>query len=102
MRYKDNNKQQNDYKSSILLGWLKFVIGLIILTGMICFFSSGYAPPGNFGQVLRHNQEYNIDASPFFFGDVENMAEYEDGVKQMRKKADEANKIEKTDYLEVQ
>ncbi len=102
MRFKDRNKKQADYKSAIQQRWLKFIFGLIILTGMICFFSSGYAPPGNFGQVLRHNQEYNIDASPFFFGDVENMSEYEEGVKQMRKKADEANRIEKTNYLEVQ
>ena len=68
--------------------WIKFTGGVIILTGMIIFFSSGYAPPGVFGEVLRHNQEYNIDASPFFFGDVENMAEYEDGVRLLRQRAE--------------
>jgi hypothetical protein len=56
---------------------------------MVGFFASGYAPPGVCGEVLRHNQEAQIDASPFFYGDVENMAEYEQGVRQMREEAKE-------------
>ncbi len=87
MWYKSENGRQADYKSATITRWLKFVVGIFILAGMICFFSSGYAPPGVFGKVLRHNQEYKIDASPFFYGDVENMAEYEEGVRLMRERA---------------
>lgn len=66
---------------------IKFCVGLVIFTGLVLFFSSGYTPPGICGEVLRHNQEYNIDASPFFYGDVENMHEYEEGVKKLREEA---------------
>jgi hypothetical protein len=65
----------------------RFLIGLLILTGLTMFFFSGYTPPGVFGEVLRHNQEHQIDASPFFYGDVENMHEYEEAVKKLREKA---------------
>ena len=51
------------------------------------FFASGYAPPGPFGQVLRHNQQHDIDASPLFYMEVENMSELENGVREMREKA---------------
>ena len=74
-----------------LTAWAKFVVGLLILSGMVIFFSSGYTPPGVCGDVIRHNQEYNIDASPFFFGDVENMSEYEEGVRILMQKAKREN-----------
>ena len=54
---------------------------------MVAFFASGYAPPGVWGKVLRHNQEMKIDASPFFYGDVENMTELENGLKELREAA---------------
>jgi hypothetical protein len=53
----------------------RFAVGLLIVAGMACFFASGYTPPGICGEVLRHNQQADIDASPFFYGDVENMLE---------------------------
>ena len=64
--------------------WCKFVAGLAILTLMIAFFSSGYSPPGILGEVLRHNQEFDIDASPLFYSEVENMAELENGIRELR------------------
>ncbi|MCK4462543.1 MAG: hypothetical protein KAW46_12110 [candidate division Zixibacteria bacterium] len=36
--------------------------------------------PGICGEVLRHNQSQDIDASPLFYTDVENMAELEEGL----------------------
>lgn len=69
--------------------WLKFLGGLTILILMFVFFSSDYTPPGVFGEVLRHNRQNNIDASPLFYSEVENMSELEQGVAELREKAAE-------------
>ena len=58
-------------------GWVRFLIGLIVLGSCIAFFASGYSPPGVLGEVLRHNQQHDIDASPLFYSEVENMQELE-------------------------
>jgi hypothetical protein len=71
-------------KRTGVIDWLRFLAGLFALALFAGFFASGYTPPGICGEVLRHNQANEIDASPFFYGDVENMAEYEQGVRQMR------------------
>ena len=55
--------------------WLVVWFGLILISAMIGFFSSGYSPPGIFGEVLRHNQEEKIDSSPLIYSEVENMAD---------------------------
>ncbi|HDH58218.1 MAG TPA: hypothetical protein ENF16_06375 [Bacteroidetes bacterium] len=70
-------------KQPALVGWLKLLIGLTALVGVVWFFSTGYTPPGIFGEVIRHNQAHQIDASPFFYGDVENMTELEEGLKEI-------------------
>jgi hypothetical protein len=67
--------------------WLKFSGGLVLLGGMILFFASGYSPPGVCGEVLRHNQAYDIDASPLIYTEVENMAVLEKGVQELRREA---------------
>jgi hypothetical protein len=59
----------------LIMKWIKFTAGLLIIGGMAAFFASGYTPPGICGEVVRHNQQNNIDASPFFYGDVENFSE---------------------------
>ena len=46
---------------------------------MAAVFASGYTPPGVLGEVIRHNQRVDIDASPFFYGDVDNMMELIEG-----------------------
>ncbi len=61
--------------------WLKFLLGIFLLGGFVWFLSTGYTPPGILGEVIRHNQANQIDASPFFYGDVENMTELEEGLK---------------------
>ncbi|MFH1373711.1 MAG: hypothetical protein ABII79_07950 [bacterium] len=70
-----------------LKDWLKFAAGLVTLLALAAFFASGYTPPGVLGEVLRHNQVCDIDASPLFYSEVENMSELEDGVRQMRQQA---------------
>jgi hypothetical protein len=64
-------------------GWVRFVIGLIVLGSCIAFFASGYSPPGVAGEVLRHNQQHDIDASPLFYSEVENMQELEAGLAEL-------------------
>lgn len=68
-------------ESSLLRRWIRFFAGLVILIAIITFFSSGYSPPGVFGEVLRHNQACSIDASPLFYSEVENMTELETGLR---------------------
>lgn len=67
--------------------WLKFMAGLVMLAVFFGFFASGYSLPGVFGEVLRHNQANNIDASPLLYMEVEHMSDLEDGVRQMREEA---------------
>ncbi len=63
----------------------RFVIGLALLALLVLFFASGYTPPGASGEVLRHNQSHDIDASPLFYTEVENMHELEDGLSELRR-----------------
>jgi hypothetical protein len=68
--------------------WLKFFVGLVIFLAAVFFFASGYSPPGIFGEVLRHNQAGDIDASPLFYTEVEHMPVLENGVRKLRERAD--------------
>jgi hypothetical protein len=67
----------------VLLPWLKLILGAVALTSLVWFLSLGYTPPGILGEVIRHNQANNIDASPLFYTDVENMSELEKGLKEL-------------------
>ncbi len=95
MRYNDDmNKSSSNLKAGrdpILKtrfgDWLKFAIGLLVIAGVFCFFSSDYTPPGIFGEVLRHNRANNIDASPLFYSEVEHMSQLEAGVQVLREEA---------------
>jgi hypothetical protein len=70
--------------------WLRFFFGLVLLSGFFAFFASGYTPPGAFGDVLRNNQEKDIDASPLFYSEVENMHELEAGLAELLDKQEES------------
>jgi len=67
--------------------WTRFFCGLALLGLFAAFFASGYSPPGMLGEVLRHNQQNDIDASPLFYSEVENMRELEEGVAELRARA---------------
>ena len=77
--------------------WRRFTIGLMLLGILVAFLASGYAPPGVCGEVLRHNQDARIDASPFFYGDVANMAQIERDLQQTRRAAKERDADENRD-----
>jgi len=67
--------------------WLRFLAGLTMLVMAAGFFMSGVTPPGVCGEVLRHNQAEEIDASPLFYSEVEHMAALEKGVNELRRSA---------------
>ena len=69
--------------SDRLKDWVRFFVGLAALALCVAFFASGYSPPGAAGEVLRHNQENDIDASPLFYSEVENMQELEAGLAEL-------------------
>ena len=71
---------------------LRLAVGLALLASIVGFFASGYTPPGPLGEVLRHNQELDIDASPLFYTEVENMQELEAGLAGRERGADEPDK----------
>jgi len=71
--------------------WLKFLSGLCLLVLTVLFFASGWSPPGVCGEVLRHNQANDIDASPLIYSEVEHMAQLEAGVLEMRREAQRRN-----------
>ena len=54
-----------------------------IILFIAAVFASGYTPPGVAGEVIRHNRDADIDASPFFYGDVDNMLELIEGAERL-------------------
>jgi hypothetical protein len=63
---------------------LRFIAGLAVLSLAVALLASGYTPPGICGEVLRHNQTHEIDASALFYTEVENMSELEAGLAELR------------------
>ena len=63
--------------------WLKLFGGACVITGMAILFGSGLTPPGICGEVVRHNQQADIDASPFFYGDVDNILDLIEGAERL-------------------
>jgi hypothetical protein len=55
------------------VAWAKFVAGTMLLTCAVLLLMQGYTPPGPAGDVFRHNLEYRIDATPFFYTEVESL-----------------------------
>jgi hypothetical protein len=79
-----NNRDSLSSRDEMRSRWLRFFVGLAALAVLVCFFASGYYPPGICGAVLRHNEADDIDASALFYSEVENMSELEEGVIRMR------------------
>lgn len=74
-------------KQSRFFPWLKLLVGTILLGLLVLVLFSGYTPPGILGEVVRHNQEADVDTSPFFYGDVEKMTEIFEEAEQMHRDA---------------
>lgn len=87
IKREQNGLRSRSHGSDRGVRWLKLLAGLIILSAIFFFFASGYSPPGISGEVLRHNQANDIDASPLLYSEVEHMPELERGVRIMRENA---------------
>ena len=55
------------------VAWAKFVAGAMLLTCAVLLLMQGYAPSGPAGDVFRNNLENDIDATPFFYTEVESL-----------------------------
>ena len=62
---------------------VKLLVGAILVAGLAFVLGSGVTPPGVLGTVIRHNGSCQIDATPLFYSEVENMQELERGVAEM-------------------
>lgn len=82
-----NNQRPTDTRSTLAQRLGRFFLGLIGLALFAGVFASGWTPPGMAGDVLRHNQQHEIDASPLFYSEVDHMAELEKGVQRLRERA---------------
>jgi len=63
---------------------LRFGLAVGITACVTAVLMSGVTPPGACGEVLRHNRECDIDASPLFYSDVEDMRALERAVTDRR------------------
>ena len=88
---KTTNSHTAAAKQSLAVRWLRFVLAVAVLALFIGFVASGVTPPGVFGEVLRHNQAEDIDASPLIYTDVEHMQDLEKGVRELRLAAEQRN-----------
>lgn len=68
--HEDHNKT-DDMRGPV--AWAKFVAGTLLLACAVLLLMQGYAPPGPAGDVFRHNLENRIDATPFFYTEVESL-----------------------------
>lgn len=66
---------------------LKFGLGLAVIFIFYLIIAAGATPPGICGEVLRHNRANNIDASPLFYSEVENIRELQAAVDALRESA---------------
>ena len=67
---------EDQYREVVCRGpaaWAKFVAGTMLLTGAVLLLMQGYTPPGPAGDVFRHNLKNQIDATPFFYTEVESL-----------------------------
>ena len=64
--------EQGGYRGGHV-AWAKFMLGLLLLAGMILALARGYTPPGAAGEVFRNNLHHGIDATPLFYTEVESL-----------------------------
>lgn len=73
--------------------WGRFAVCVFGFAAVLFFFTRGVTPPGVFGEVVRHNRAGAIDATPYFYTEVENIVELQAGIEQWWSKTDTMNSI---------
>ena len=71
--------------------WTKFILGLLLISGLALYLGSGLAPPGPIGDVIRNSHAHEIDATALFYGDLDNMQEIERDLAQRRAQLDKGS-----------
>jgi hypothetical protein len=51
------------------------IAGGLLLAAVVLLLMQGYAPPGPAGEVIRNNQQHDIDATPLFYTGVRSAAD---------------------------
>lgn len=59
---------------------VKFCLGICLLLGLILLVMFAPVPPGITGDVIRHNQFAEIDATPLIYSDLDYMQDLESEV----------------------
>lgn len=77
----------SEHRPNLAVRLARFIASLAMLLALVGFLASGQTTPGVLGEVVRHNQANDIDASPLIYSDVENMAQLEAAVRTMRQDA---------------
>ncbi len=49
-----------------------------MLVGILVLAAHGGAPPGITGEVIRHNQDTGVDATPYFYTEAEHIHDLQD------------------------
>ena len=82
--------------------WSKFSLAILMLILLVTFFASGWTPPGPVGEVLRHNQERDIDASPLFYFEVEHITDLQKKLAARKDSAgvDTADRVDAVDAID--
>ena len=62
-------------------GWhlrlAKFLAGALCIAALAALLGSGWTLPGTLGTVVRHNQDWQVDATALIYSDLENMDQLE-------------------------
>ncbi|MHC4990468.1 MAG: hypothetical protein ACYTGC_05755 [Planctomycetota bacterium] len=51
--------------------WVRLGAAVLLLVAVVLALMQGYTPPGPAGDVLRHNLEHGIDATPLFYTELD-------------------------------
>ncbi len=74
-----------DQNPQVALRLIRFFVGLFLIFGLFIILASSSPPVGVTGDVLRHNLEADIDATPLFYSEVENIVEIDRKLQELRR-----------------
>ena len=58
--------------------WLRFIVGLALLSGFFAFLTTSPRPPGIAGEIIDRNLSQDIEATALFYADLDRMSEIEE------------------------
>ena len=67
-----DSAEHTTYRGGIV-AWVRLLLGILLLAGVVFALGQGYTPPGPAGEVFRNNLRNGIDATPLFYTEVESL-----------------------------